>query len=426
MTAKEGGSLPGATRRWLEIGAIGSLAGMFAIIPIYSPQGIDFFAVAFFLLGSLLIEQRDIDVAGWTERRPFVFACTAFVLLVPFVGGVCSLNGFKSEIGTGVYMVAAPPALFLAASRARFYLVRPDDVGRLLLAGVFVGLVPATIYGLIVSGAPAERFFLPGQPALNFTAVYLGVVCTITLQLTADLGRRARAIGYVAVLALLFLGLLTASRTFIVTAALGLFFYAISVRRRKVMRREMAVVAGAVAAVLAASLFAFRNGLSRFFEQQPLGFFDGRLRPWADGLELFRRYPLCGIGPHTFMNQQLNPIYAERDHLGISYIPYYGAHSAYLNTLAEGGVILGALLLILIAAAVRGCYVDLKNYPRNQFGWIAACLLATFLIVGLIEDTIIRQLVFPLAIFLGLGMNVTWRRPGLAQTAEPTASQEDS
>ena len=159
----------------------------------------DYFAVAFFLLGSLLIDKNDIEAADWTGRRPFVFACAALILAIPFVSGACSANGFKAQVGSGVYIAAAPAALFLVASKARFHLVGPEAIGRLILAAIFAGLIPATIYGLMVTATPPARFYLPGQPALNIAAVYMSCMSVITLYLTADLGRAARMVGYVAV-----------------------------------------------------------------------------------------------------------------------------------------------------------------------------------------------------------------------------------
>ena len=398
-----------ARARWIEIAALASLAGVFAILPIYAPQGVDFFAVAFFLLGSLLIDQRDIDAAGWTGRRPFVFACAALILAIPFVTGVCSVNGFQAQIGSGVYEAAAPPALFLVASKARFRLVGPSDVRRLILTAILVGMIPAAIYGFINTGARSSPFFMPGQPATNIAAVHLSCVSAVILILTADLDRRARILGYIAVLFLFVLGLLTASRTFIVSMAVAIGVYVFLIRHRRVLLREALTIMGAVLAISAASFFAFRGSVTRLFEQQPLGFFDGRLQTWADGWQLFRSYPVCGIGPHTFYDTSLNPLYVEWSRKGVSYIPFYHAHNILLNTLAEGGVILGVLLLALTAAAIYGCYAILKDNPENRFGQIAVALLAVFLVVGTFENTLVRPVVFPLALFLGLGMNVTWR-----------------
>ncbi len=395
--------------RWIEIAALGSLAGIFFILPIYAPQGVDIFAVAFFLLGSLLIDKHDIEVADWTGRRPFVFVCAALTLAIPFISGACSVNGFRAQVGSGVYVVAAPAALFLVASKARFHLVGADGVRRLILAAIFVGLVPATIYSLLVAAPPPERFHLPGQPALNIASVYLSGMSVITLYLTADLSRRARIAGYVAVCALLVLGLLTASRTFIVSTAVILGVYAFTIRHRKALLREMAAIIGVTLAMLAASLFAFRGSLARLFEQHHYGFFDGRLQTWADGWELFRRYPLCGIGPSTFYDVSLNPLYIERTQQGIKFVPFYHAHDILLNTLAEGGIILGVLLIVMIAAAIYGCVIILKKDPGNPFGLIAAAFIVTFLVIGVFENTLVRPVLFPLAIFIGLGMNVTWR-----------------
>ena len=47
------------------------------------------------------------------------------ILAIPFISGACSANGFKAQVGSGVYIAAAPPALFLVASKARFHLVGP-------------------------------------------------------------------------------------------------------------------------------------------------------------------------------------------------------------------------------------------------------------------------------------------------------------
>ena len=402
-------------RQWVELGALGSLAGIFAALPVYSPQGVDFFAVAFFLLGSLLIDERDIETADWTGRRPFVFLCAALILGIPFVSGAFSANGFKAQIGTSLYVTAAPPALFLVASKARFHLVRPRAIGNLILAGVFIGLIPGTIWGFIDSGAPFAPFFLPAQRWVNIASVYLSCMSAITLYLMADLDRRLRILGYIAVLVVCVLGLLTASRTFIVSEIILFGIYVLAIRRNKVLLKEIVAIVAMIIPLLAASYFIFHGSLTRLLQKQPFGFFDGRLQTWAEGWELFRRYPLFGIGPHTFY--ALNPLYKEWDRLGVDYIAYGSAHNIFLNTLAEGGLTVGVLLVVLIAAAINGCYVTLKNDPASRFGLIAVTLLVIFLVVGLFEDTLNRTVTFPLAIFLGLGMNVTWGKS--LQVAKP-------
>ena len=403
--------------RWIEIGALGSLAGIFAIIPVHAPQGVDFFAVAFFLLGSLLIDQRDIDAAGWAGRRPFVFACTALILAIPFGSGVCSVNGFNAQIGSGVYIVSAPCALFLIAAKARFHLVGPEGIKRLILVGIFGGLIPATIFALFTISRPPSEFFLPGQPATNIVAIYISCIIAIVLNLTTDFGRRARILGYVAVLALFVLGWLTASRTFLVSMFVVVALYAFQTRHNKVLRQELLSLAVGGVALLVAAAVTYRSALMRIFYHQPSDFFDGRLQTWADGLELFRRYPVCGIGWSTFYNTSLNPLYLERIHRHIKFKVYYHAHDIYLNVLAEGGVMLGVLLLVLIAAAVYGCYTIFKRDPHSRFGQVAVALVMILLVVGLFESTLVRPVLFPLAIFLGLGLNVTRRE--LPQAEKP-------
>ena len=60
-----------------------------------------------------------------------------------------------------------------------------------------------------------------------------------------------------------------------------------------------------------------------------------------------------------------------RIHEGIKFYPFYHAHNIFLNTLAEGGIFVGILLLVLVAAAFYGCYAILKQDPEDPFGLIA-------------------------------------------------------
>lgn len=359
-------------------------------------------------------------MADWTGRRPFVFACAAVILAIPFVSGTCSVNGFKAELWSGVYITAAPPALFLVAAKARFHLVGSQAIKRLILTGIFIGLILATIYRFVVTGTPYDPFYLPGQPALNIAGVYLSCIIAITLILVADFSRPVRIAGYGAVLVMIILGLMTGSRTFLVAGGIAVGAYLLTIRGDIILRREMSLVGGVVLAVLAVSFFAFRGSLTRLAAGTPHGFFDGRLQSWADAFELFRRYPLCGIGHGIYYDRALNPLYLERDRQGINYIAFYHAHDIYLNTLAEGGIIMGLLLAVLITAAAYGCYRVLSADARDRFGLIAAILLAMLLMVGLFENTLVQPVIFPLAIFLGLAMNVTWRRLP-AEVARPVA-----
>ena len=404
-------------RRSIEIGALGSLAGLFAILSIWDPQGIDFFAVFFFLLGSLLIDRRDIENAGWMGRRPFVFACAIVIIAMSFLSGACSANGFRSQIGTGVYIAAAAPALFLVTSKARFQLIGRQGISRLILASLFIGFVPAALYVLVfVGGATHEEYFyLFGQPAMNIAAVFMSCIMAILLLNLVDAHRWIRIFGYVVVLVIFFLGLKTGSRTFLVSSSIVLVGYFLVIRREHALRRELYAIVAAIALIGVFSAALFRSSVARLWQYMSIDVSDGRLGSWSDAIELFRRYPVCGIGPHTFYNEALNPLYIERIQHGIQFTPNYTAHNIYLNTLAEGGLILGVLLLALVLAAAYGCVSLLKAEHNNRFGQIAATLLGIFILVGFFENMIVRPVMFPLAIFLGLGMNPSLRAIGFTR-----------
>ena len=126
----------------------------------------------------------------------------------------------------------------------------------------------------------------------------------------------------------------------------------------------------------------------------------------------------AGSGRARYYDTSLNPLYAERINLGIDFHVFYHAHSLYINTLAVGGVILGILFLVLVSAAIYGCYVILKTNPNDRFGRIAPAFLAIFLVIGLFENTLLRPVIFPLALFLGLAKNVTWNDPTRASNPD--------
>ena len=421
MMAGNGSTPAAGILRWAEIAALASLAGLFAILSLWDPQGVDFFAVCFFLTGSLLIDARDIEAAHWTRRRPFVFACAALILAIPFVSAACSVNGFRSEVGSGVYTAAVAPALFLVASSARFRLADRRTVGRLILISLYAGFIPGAIYGFTFTEWHGF-FYLPGQPALNIAAIFISIIMAVTLFIVAEETRTIRFAGYAGVLLLFIPGLLTGSRTFVASTGVVFVCYAVFVMRNKELRRELYAIAALLAGMSLISLVFWRSSTARLLEPKRLGFFDGRLGAWADALTLFKRYPACGIGPNTFYDVTRNPLYMERVQANVVFDDNYHAHNIYLNTIAEGGVLRGLLLLALIAATAYGCYRVLRANPNDAFGRIAATTFAVFLLVGTFEDTIVRPVMVPLAIFLGLALNVTWiKRRSPSRDAEPTS-----
>lgn len=103
---------------------------------------------------------------------------------------------------------------------------------------------------------------------------------------------------------------------------------------------------------------------------------QGRLNFWRSGLEIFRDYPLLGTGPGTYAYVHAR---YQRD------VRHYArdAHSIYVQTASEMGVVGLAALAVLLVAIIRLCLRTLRmtrgseDYPRVAgitFGLIAFSL----------------------------------------------------
>jgi O-antigen ligase len=129
-----------------------------------------------------------------------------------------------------------------------------------------------------------------------------------------------------------------------VVVALGSLEFA---RRRRAGGRGLpswrAALAAVIAAVLAvAALAVVRPDIGKHWRNIFTG--DGRITIWRAAVRVWVDYPLLGYGPHVFDQQ------AQLRYLGPHTANLDSAHSQYLQAFAQGGVLLGAALLIYVAA----------------------------------------------------------------------------
>jgi O-antigen ligase len=224
--------------------------------------------------------------------------------------------------------------------------------------GASAALAIAQRFGL----APAETSeFWRSTGRLSGGAVdpnALGLLCGLAsvaavARLAAGSGRRARA----AVLAALCAAglVLSGSRSGLLVAGLGLLLL---VAAGGPARRRLALLVGAVAAVAVIAALALRGSpgttgsrVSQLLDPSLPTEFRTSARPllWASALRLFRRHPVEGAGLSAF-SWQLPDLAAEAGHsLPIRDNP----GSAYLQALAETGLIGFALLAALVVALGR-------------------------------------------------------------------------
>jgi O-antigen ligase len=92
---------------------------------------------------------------------------------------------------------------------------------------------------------------------------------------------------------------------------------------------------------------------------------NGRLGPWTDAVSVARRFPLTGSGLNTY---GVTMMFYQRHDLALHYDQ---AHNDYLQLAAEGGVLLGLPILLLIGVIVKQIRRSFGDIPcEGRTYWI--------------------------------------------------------
>jgi O-antigen ligase len=247
-----------------------------------------------------------------------------------------------------------------------------------LIASTLAGL--AYGYWRMWSGAgKSGNLQLHSVGQVNHTAIYLAImlgVCVSWIFARWQAWRADRR-GFSLAIALLVVASLvvTASR-----GAIGIGFLSVLVLAAAWWPRWRApLIAGALATLVTAALLiglgaeVIRKQEGYNAAQNPLSSRDG---VWRMGLAAWERYPWFGVGKDNYglITQERVRTWrteAGEDYDASRYVQFPHAHSLYVNTLAERGVVgfaaLAALLLAWLAALLR-------HRPRphdRDFAWLA-------------------------------------------------------
>lgn len=169
---------------------------------------------------------------------------------------------------------------------------------------------------------------------------------------------------------------LTFSRAGAIGAIAGLFAVGLHVSNLKV-RRTVAIAGAGCALVLGAAL-AKLHVLSRFLSSSDVDTASGlgsRGELWAAAWGFFRAHPILGIGAGNFE--------LELPQAGLGGVRTH-ANSLYLQTLAEGGILLFAATIFTLGAAIRTFYVRAPKVALFVGVGAATIALATHQIFDLL------------------------------------------
>jgi O-antigen ligase len=289
----------------------------------------------------------------------------------------------------------------LCAGAGYFFILRrsgPAARQRALLAALSgVGLSAAAAVLGRMGAAPGETAaFWKATGRLSGAAMdpnSLGLLCGLALPFAPALllpaGRR-RALG-IGLVVLAPAGLvLSGSRSGLALGLLATAVFAVAAARGRA-KRGRAVLAGAAAAAVVALLLVVARGdpgsagarLARVFEPGRSAEARTSHRPllWRSAVRLFLRHPVAGAGMGAF-SWQLPTLAAEE---GRSLPLRDNPGNAYLQSLAEGGVIGFLLTLSLAAAFARqagSALADPETGPAGRAGGAAVLGFLAALLFG--------------------------------------------
>ncbi|MBD0282479.1 MAG: O-antigen ligase family protein [Thermoleophilaceae bacterium] len=347
------------------------------------------------LLPELVELDRSRSAAGRLEQ-PLTYwnafglvAALGLVLCARLAGDARRGRGLRAAaaaagvpLGLGVYLTFARGAL-AAVVLGLLVLVALAPAGRAQLRGVLAIVAPATAAALVASALPSVKSLEIGERGDPGDGVLMLVV-------TVLLSAAAAAIAW------------TRPRRPLRAPSLG-----VSRPRAVLGVAALVLVAGGVAVTL---LQGAPEGTSpvRGASPQRLGSIDtNRYRYWEAAGETFADHPVVGIGSGGFAVEWLKV----RDRVDIS----GDAHSIYLETAAELGVV-GLAFLLLFVGGIGAAVFRLYRLDPAAGAGLAAALAAWAFHAGLDWDWEMPAATLP-ALLLGAAA-VAW-------SEEPTGVAED-
>lgn len=231
-------------------------------------------------------------------------------------------------------------------------------------------LMQAYLWGAVAASASAYVRYFNGQQtywrryaAAGFDPNDFGLILALSVPLALYLSMapgRMRWVYRLAIVAVLWAILLTASRTAMVTTFAAFLFPVLMWRRIDLGQRAASVT---LLVVMILGLFQFapapsRERLATFSNELTRGTLHDRTTIWKTGIRVLRQHPVAGIGAGAYPA-------AVRPWLGVPGVPghFYVAHNTFLSVLVECGLV-GFVLYGLMLLVVCGFVWTLPSAER--------------------------------------------------------------
>lgn len=310
------------------------------------------------------------------------------------------------------------------------WLLKRSDYSSREQRWVFHALIASLVIGLALGHwrlwmAGAEFLELNSVGHVNHTAIYIAIMLgACAAWLFCGGGGIA-----VATVALLLVSLvMSASRSGIGVALALLLVLGVAwwPRSRRPIIAAVVLVTLTVAATWFGGAEVIRKHQRNVQEQNVLAYRDSI---WRAALVAWERYPLFGVGMDNYALVKIERVKSWRAEAGKSfdakdYSQWPHAHSLYLNTLAERGIVGSLPLAAVVAAWFVGLLRRRPGHDASEDEWLwwgsaaGAWMITTG--VGLVNTTLHHEHGILAAIFLGLWLSR--RRPGSAATSSGRSS----
>jgi hypothetical protein len=342
------------------------------------------------LLGVLLGLTTYAGVAGMLRRRPapLLLGALAFYILATALTILDAAHPAAVIRETLKWVEYA--AVFVAAYCS--YALDADDAALVAAAAAAGIIVALSALAQEIAGAPSGLYvgaaIVPRIAGLLEGPNQLSAYCTIAV---ATLGAwslvRRTALLDVALGLVVFADILTFSRAGIVSLPIGAGVVVLWAGRKAWPALRPAMV-GAIAGVAGAvwwAIYADTPGILRvsLASSAYAGGVGNRDELWGAALRMWRDYRLFGVGAGNFeLDLPEYGVYGVRTH----------ANSWYLQSLAEGGIVLFSATLTMVAASI-GAFLEKPFVARlrAQSPWVIAALAAS---VALALHQIVDDFVF--------------------------------
>jgi len=336
-------------------------------------------------------------------------------------------SGFVVAALAGLHDSEWRGALDLLRYGSVLWVVKRSRFAARELHWIFGALVASTVIGLLMGHARLwsgenQDLQLNSVGHVNHTAVYLTIMLGVCVSWLFT-GWRAwppakRTAAAGVTLLVLVSVIFTASR-----GAVGVAFVMLLVLAAAWWRRWRAALPATAAVVALFAVVIFLGGAEVLRKQQAnaeaSNVLSYRGGIWRAALAAWQRYPWAGVGMDNYAlitHDRLKAWRAEagKDYDPRRYVPYAHAHSLYLNTLAERGLIGATALLAVLAAWL---IFLLRYWPPPQaadddwllWGSAAAAFMVTAA-AGLVNTTLHHEHGILAALLLGLWLSQLHKR----------------